>query len=268
MPSEQPPPSDANEEFWRDFLTRGSPRERASRRMYMRLPHGPRCRICAAPFAGAGAPIMRLIGKRQAENNPNLCSSCFTFMSEHHGGAEIELSLLFADIRGSTGLAEGMSSSAYQALLGRFYDVAADTVFQHDGMLDKFVGDEVVATFTPLLAGENHAKRALEAAEALLGATGHQDAAGPWAPLGAGVHTGLAWMGSIGEGPHAAMTVLGDAVNIASRLSSVAVAGEILVSTAAAQAAGVEGDRPHRLLDLKGKQQQTEVISITVGPGA
>jgi adenylate cyclase len=266
VPSEKPP-SDASEEFWRDFLTRGSPRERASRRIYMRLPHGPRCRICAAPFGGVGAPIMRLIGKRPAENNPNLCSSCFTFMADHHGGAEIELSLLFADIRGSTSLAEGMSTSAYQSLLGRFYDVAADSIFQYDGMLDKFVGDEVVASFAPLLAGERHAERAVEAAKALLRATGHEDAAGPWAPLGAGVHTGVAWMGFIGEGPHGSMTVVGDAVNVASRLASVAVAGEILVSTAAAQAASVEGDRPRRQLDLKGKQQQTEVISITVGPG-
>jgi adenylate cyclase len=265
VPSEKPP-SDATEDFWRDFLTIGSPRERAGRRIYMRLPHGPRCRICAAPFAGLGAPIMRLIGKRRADNNPNLCSSCFSFMSDHHGGAEIELSLLFADIRGSTALAEGMSTTAYQSLLGRFYDVAAETIFQYDGLLDKFVGDEVVATFAPLLAGERHAMRAVDAAKALLRATGHGDAAGPWAPLGAGVHTGVAWMGFIGDGPHGSMTAVGDAVNVASRLASVAVAGEILVSTAAAQAAGIEGDLPHRQLDLKGKHEQTEVISITVGP--
>jgi adenylate cyclase len=265
LPSEKAP-TEGREEFWRDFLTRGSPRERASRRIYMRLPHGPRCRICAAPFAGPSAPIMRLIGKRPADNNPNLCSSCFTFMADRHGGAEIELSLLFADIRGSTSLAEGMSSSAYQSLLGRFYDVAADAIFKYDGMLDKFVGDEVVASFAPLLAGERHAERAVEAAKALLRATGHETTAGPWAPLGAGVHTGVAWMGFIGEGPHGSMTVVGDAVNVAARLASVAVAGEILVSTAAARAAGVEEGLPHRQLDLKGKQQRTEVISITVGP--
>jgi adenylate cyclase len=264
--SSEKPPIGANEEFWREFLMRGSPRERATRRIFMRLPHGPRCRICAAPFAGMGAPMMRLIGKRPAENNPNVCSSCFTFITAHHGGAEIEMSLLFADIRGSTALAEGMSSFAFQALLGRFYDVAADTIFDHDGMLDKFVGDEVVATFAPLLAGERHAARAVDAAQALLRGTGHQDANGPWAPLGAGVHTGIAWMGSVGEGPHAALTALGDAVNVAARLASVAAAGEILVTTAAAQAAGVDGSLPRRQLDLRGKQQQTEVISLTVGP--
>jgi class 3 adenylate cyclase len=75
-------------------------------------------------------------------------------------------------------------------------------------------------------------------------------------------------MGFIGEGPHGSITALGDAVNVASRLASMAVAGEILVSTAAAQAAGVEGDRPRRQLDLKGKLQQTEVISMTIGPEA
>jgi hypothetical protein len=68
---------------------------------------------------------MRMIGKRPADHNPNWCSECFDFITEHHGGAEVELSLLFADIRGSTAMAEGMSPSAYRAILDRLYDVAA-----------------------------------------------------------------------------------------------------------------------------------------------
>lgn len=268
MVSEKPPPQGGDEEFWREFLTKGSPRERASRRVYGRLPHGPRCRMCAAPFAGIGAPLMRMIGKRPAENNPNLCNSCFTFITDNHGGAEIEMSLLFADIRGSTTMAEGMSSTAYRGLMDRFYDVAAKAVFDHDGFVDKFVGDEIVAAFAPLLAGERHAKQAVEAAQALLRATGHEDAGGPWAPLGAGVHTGVAWMGAVGEGPHAAMTALGDTVNIAARLASLAEAGEVLVTADAAKAAGWGEGLPHRQLELKGKQQVTDVISVRIGPAA
>ena len=61
------------------------------------------------------------------------------------------MSMLFADIRGSTSLAETMPPGEYRALLDRFYNVAADAVFANDGFLDKFVGDEVVATFVPLL---------------------------------------------------------------------------------------------------------------------
>ncbi len=70
-------------------------------------------------------------------------------MAKHHGGAEIEATFLFADIRGSTSLAEGMSPSAFHALLDRFYAVASNVVFENDGGVDKFVGDEIVAMFFP-----------------------------------------------------------------------------------------------------------------------
>ena len=262
----QPPPPGDNEEFWRQFLLRGDPRERRNRAIFRRLPSNPRCRLCAAPFGGIGAPIMRAIGKRPADNNPHLCSNCFTFVTSHHGGAEIETSLLFADIRGSTSLAETIPPGEYRALLDRFYNVAADAVFSNDGFLDKFVGDEVVATFVPLLTGELHARRAVDTARALLKATGHGSADGPWVPLGAGVHTGLSWVGAVGEGPAANMTALGDSVNVAARLASLAEAGEILVTSEAALAAGVDTTTlPHRSLELRGRHQPTEVVSMRIG---
>ena len=120
--------------------------------IFRRLPSNPRCRLCAAPFGGIGGPIVRTLwGKRPADQNPNLCGVCFSFVTSNHGGAEIDMSMLFADIRGSTSLAETMPPGEYRALLDRFYNVAADAVFANDGFLDKFVGDEVVATFVPLL---------------------------------------------------------------------------------------------------------------------
>ena len=207
---------------------------------------------------------MRAIGKKRADNNPNMCATCFTFVADHHGGAEISLSLLFADIRGSTSMAETMPAREYRALIDRFYNVSADAVFGHDGFLDKFVGDEVVATFAPLLAGEEHAARAIEAARALMKATGNGEGDRPWAPLGAGVHTGIAWMGAVGEGPAASITALGDVVNVAARLAALAAPGEILVTTDAALAARIDPTLPRRMLDLKGKQQQTEVVSLRV----
>lgn len=189
----RPPPGGENEAFWRDFLTRGDAMERRVRGIFKRLPHGPRCQMCAAPFEGAAAPMMRMIGKRRSDKSPRMCNSCFVFMADHHGGAEIECSFLFADIRGSTTLAEGMGASAFRQLLDRFYSTASSVVFEHDGSVDKFVGDELVAMFFPLLSGDQHAARAIEAALALLRATGHEEPGGPWAPLGAGVHTGPAW---------------------------------------------------------------------------
>jgi adenylate cyclase len=263
---QQRPPNSGDNAFWYDFLTLGSPNERRNRRIFRLLPHGPRCRLCAAPFAGAAAPVMRMIGKRPADHNPNWCSACFDFITEHHGGAEIELSLLFADIRGSTGLAEGMSPSAYRSILNRFYDVAAQAVIDHDGFVDKFVGDELVATFAPLLSGERHAAQAVAAAQALLRKTGHEAPEGPWVAVGAGVHTGVAWMGAVGEGAHTSLTAVGDAVNVTARLAALAQSGEILITADAAAAAGVGDGLERRFLDLRGKQQQTEVVALQIGP--
>jgi adenylate cyclase len=259
-------PQGHNDEFWRDYLTRGHPKERAARRFFVRIPHEPRCTICAAPFAGIGGPMMRLIGKRQSDKSPKICDSCYSFLATHHGGAEIEVTMLFADIRGSTTLAEGMSSADFRATLDRFYTAASQVVFDHDGSVDKFVGDELVAFFYQLLSGESHAIKGVEAARALLVATGHEDPTGPWVPVGAGVHTGKVWMGAIGEGAHVELTAVGDAVNVTARLASTAAAGEILVTVAAASAAGLDPSLQRRTLELKGKLTSTEVVSLTVGP--
>ena len=267
MTSNEPPGRD-NEEFWRDFLSGGHSKERAGRWVFKLIPHEPRCRLCAAPFAGVGAPLMRLVGKRPSDKNPNWCSSCFTFMSRHHGGAEIEATLLFADVRGSTTLAESMPSADFRRLMDRFYDTAASVVFDHDGIVDKFVGDELVSMFFPLLTGERHAARGVEAARALLSTTGHDEPSGPWVPLGAGVHTGTAWVGAVGTGTHTELTAVGDAVNTTARLAAAAAAGEILVTTDAATAAGLDSSLERRRLELKGKQESTDVVALRVGPAA
>jgi adenylate cyclase len=262
------PPVVEDEEYWLNYLTKGSPREMAMRRFLVKVPRGPRCSMCAAPFAGIGAPVMRAIGKRQSDKNPHICQACFTFLANHHGGAEIELTLLFADIRGSTTLAEGMSSTEFRALLDRFYNVATKAIFDHDGGVDKFVGDEVVAFFFPMIAGEQHAARGVEAARAILLATGHADPGGPWVPVGAGIHTGMTWMGAVGEGSSTQLTAVGDAVNTTARLASVAGAGEILVTADAAKAAGLDDNLERRSLELKGKATPTDVVTLRVGPTA
>ncbi len=259
----EPPVSERHtDEFWRDFLTRGDGKERRLRRLFRLIPQGPRCKLCAAPFSGIGAPLMRMIGKRPSTRKPNMCSTCFDFMAQHHGGAEIECSFLFADIRGSTTIAEGMTATSFRGLLDRFYGTASAVVFDHDGSVDKFVGDELVAMFPPLMSGTRHAAHAIEAAQALLKATGHAAAGGPWVPLGAGVHTGPAWIGAVGDETHVELTALGDTVNTTARLASIASAGEILVSVAAADAAGLDRGLERRSLDLKGKALPTEVVVL------
>ena len=133
------------------------PRYRRNYRFMRRLPGAPRCYFCSAPFGGAGSTIARLMGRRPWVKNPRYCQTCFVLLEDERGGAEIECSLLFADVRGSTALAERMSPGEFHQLMGRFYNTAARVLYAHDAILDKFVGDEAVAIFIPALSGERHA---------------------------------------------------------------------------------------------------------------
>lgn len=256
------PPDEDGNEFWQDFLTRGPSFELRLRKVLKRLPHEPRCKLCAAPFIGIGAPLMRMIGKRPSNLSPAMCQTCVTFLESHRGGAEVSCSLLFADIRGSTTMAERLSPTDYGALAARFYATATKVVFRHDGELHQFVGDQLVALFIPLLAGKEHASRAVEAALSLLRETGHADDGGPWVPIGAGVHTGPTWLGAVGDDERVDLSAFGDSMNVTARLASTAQAGELLVTSEAAVAARLDRGWERRQLTLKGRQQSTEVLSM------
>jgi adenylate cyclase len=258
------PDPERDEEFWREFLTHPDTFMATGRRFFSRLPANPRCTLCSAPFGGAGGAAMRMFGKRQSSANPKYCNSCEKMLVKHHGGAEVEGTALFADIRGSTALAEKVTPTEFRTLLDRFYTAASKVVFARDGMVDKFVGDELVAVFPPMLSAERHAERAVAAARDLLRATGHGDPGGPWVPIGAGVHTGRVWFGAVGEGGHVELTVVGDPMNVTARLAAIAEAGEILVSVEAAEKAGLDPTLPRRSLELKGKSAAVEVVALGV----
>ena len=170
--------------------------------------------------------------------------------------------MLFADVRGSTGIAEGMAAADYARLLNRFYEVAARVLIDQEAVVDKFVGDEVVGLFVPGMAGLDHAARAVESARALMKATGHGSAGGPWIPVGAGVHTGVAFVGAVGDAGVTDFTALGDAVNTAARVASLAGAGEILVTGRAAEGLALPGSLERRHLELRGRAEPIDVVVI------
>ena len=245
-----------------------SPRVRRLRRFWRAIPSAPRCKMCTSPFGPPAGPLLRLIGKGRWAGNSDYCAGCFKQLYRHRDGAEIECTLLFADIRGSTQLAESMSATDFRALVDRFYRTAAEVLIRHEAIVDKFVGDEVVAIFIPALAGENHAGQAIDAGLDLLRATGH-DTEAPWAPIGIGINTGEAFVGVVGTADHVEFTALGDNVNVTARLASAAAGGEILVTESAARAAKVAANRvtERRRLDLRGKAEATDVIVLSlIGP--
>ena len=256
-----------NEALWRKALLEGDPAMRHGRRMFHLLPADPRCTTCLAPFAGFGGTLVKtLMNRRPSVYNPRICTQCDEYIRRYPGGAEVELTLLFADVRGSTSLAEGMSPAAFGRLMDRYYTAATHAVAHSDGMIEKFVGDAVTALFSTGIGGTDHARRAMEAARSLLRATGHESAEGPWLPVGAGIHTGVAFVGSIGSGGVQQLAALGDAANTAARLASSAAAGEILVSEAASRAARLDtSGLEHHELRLKGQSDTRGVYVLHAG---
>ena len=251
------------EEVWRTYLTTGDyDAERRQRRFFRFLPGSPRCKSCYAPFSGAGSAVVRLFYSKKPSNmNPHLCNVCEEFARKYPGGAEVELSLLFADVRGSTQLAEMLGTTQFSRLINRFYRIASHILVESDALIDKIIGDQVAGIYVPGFAGTKHARRAIESGRTLLAATGHGDANNPWIPLGVGIHTGTAYVGSVGSKDGTMdITVLGDVANTAARLASEAKTGEILISDSAYQASELKpGFLDMRQLALKGKSQAVSV---------
>jgi adenylate cyclase len=221
--------------------------------------------MCYAPFAGIGGVLLRpWFGPWEA--NPRLCKTCFgTLAKAGPGGAEVELSLLFADIRGSTGLAERVGPGAFSAVVQAFYGHAVDAIDRSNGIVDKFVGDEAIGLFIPGLTGPDHAARAVEAGRSLLAAVATPDASrdGP-IPAGAAVHTGIAYVGTVGpSGDVGDFTALGDSVNTTARLASLAGPGELLVSIDAAERAGLDmTGLTRRAVEVRGREATIDVVSL------
>ena len=258
------------DEMWYKHLTEGNIRTKQWRHLFGMLPSNPRCVNCHTPFAGIGSALLRWVRGTVAQRsvkNPRYCTGCHFFTTQFPGGAEIELTMLFVDVRGSTTIAETMNNTEFSHLMNRFYEATINVLVQADAFIDKLVGDEVTALFIPGYAGKEHARRAVQAGRDLLRVTGYGESGGPWIPIGVGIHTGKAWVGSIAgaSGVGADFTALGDNVNIAARLASNAKAGEVLISEAAYAASGLDlGELEQRQLELKGKSESTGVRVLRV----
>jgi adenylate cyclase len=225
--------------------------------------------MCTRPFGSPAGPFMRLVGLGPWPGNPKYCSGCFKGLYQSRAGAEIECTLLFADIRGSTRLGESMASVDFRGLMDRFYATAAQVLVDHEAIVDKFVGDEVIGIFIPAMTEGRHASQAIDAGMELLRATGHGTDA-PWVSIGVGINTGPAYVGAVGTAEHVEFTALGDTVNITARLASLAGAGEILVTEASARSAALPTTdaQEHRHLDLRGRSDATDVLVLTLPAGS
>ena len=256
----------APEDYWHVVFLGQHPGLRRGRAMFRLLPRNPRCQLCHAPFAGPFVPIMRLLGKRRSRKNPRFCADCLAEIPI--GGAELEVTLIFADVRGSTPLAERLGATEFSRLINRFYAAASEVLTASGALIIDFVGDEVVGLYVPGFAGPQHAARAIEAAREVLRVTGHAEPTGPWVPVGIGLHTGVAFVGAAGSPEGVAeIRALGDAVNATARLASSAAVGEVLLTEAASRASGLDLDGlERRRLSLKGLAEPVTARVFSVQP--
>jgi adenylate cyclase len=253
------------EEEWRELLTGEHKGMLTLRRAFARMPSAPYCKMCHAPFGGVGGVLLGpWFGPW--ERNAQLCKNCMrSLMKQGVSGAEVELSLLFADIRGSTAMGEKLRPAEFSAVLSAFYRLAAAAIVANDGVVDKFVGDEAIGLFIPGFSGGDHAAKAIAAGRTILEAAGRANASPSGAiPVGAGVHTGIAYVGSIGSSEQISdFTALGDSVNTTARLASLAGAGELLISVATSERAEFDPtDLVRRSVEVRGREAGLDVYVL------
>ena len=219
----------------------------------MKLPIALRT-IAAVPY--------RAVGIRQSRMNPNTCTICETMFERVMKARQIEIdaTILFADLRGYTSLSQSQSSSAIARLLDAFYDVCGEAIWEQDGIINKTMGDAVLAVFNFPIKHENHAAHAVAAArkiqelwrarrEELSHAFG---AEATTIGVGIGLNTGKVNFGEFGR-THHDLTAIGTVVNVASRAQSAAAPDQILITSAVREkAAATLPESAGREYQLKG----------------
>jgi adenylate cyclase len=166
------------------------------------------------------------------------------------------MSMLFADVRGSTALSEKMSATEFSQLINRFYTRSTNVITEEDGLVEKLAGDAVAAFWGAGFAGPDYVRRTLKVAQNLSRVMARQEI-----PVGIGVHSGVAFFGAMGTADGLTdITAIGEEVNTAARLAAEAAAGEIMVSEQALKEAGMaSSELEARSLKLKGISEPVPV---------
>jgi adenylate cyclase len=250
-------PVDVGNVWWFWFSTNAFTVDKRLRRIMRSLPRDPRCKFCNAPFQGLGGTIVRvLFGKERSALNPRFCNMCEIASREFPGGAEVKMSILFADIRGSTPLSESMSATEFSRLIQRFYSATTKAVIDEDGLVEKLAGDGLAAFWGAGFAGPDYVRRTVKVARNLSMEMERQEI-----PVGISVHAGVAYFGAMSTADGLTnIAATGEEVNMAARLASKAAAGEIIVSEQALTEAGMDGSKlESRRLELKGISEPVPV---------
>lgn len=253
-----------NEALWQQVFSVGAPDLQKMQKTNKFIPSSPRCKLCNAPFAGIGGWIMRRKGKAQNSRNPNFCNACDGFIEAHPGGAEVTMALLFIDVRGSTDYATKSSPLAVSQRINLFLDTATKIITQHDGFINAFYGDCVVATWPPGFCGEDYAEKCFTTAQKLANYS-IKDQEGKTIPVGIGAHAGKMYISTVSaaKGLFRDVSVFGENVNLTARLASQAEASEALISEELLKLSGNKTDELQvKSVNLKGFEKPVMTYSL------
>ena len=184
------------------------------------------------------------------------------------GGDRKVVTVLFSDIRNFTTITENRPPDQLITILNEYFTSMAEIIFEQQGSLDKYIGDAIVAVFGSLVPLENPARNAVEAAVAMMKRLPELNRRwearyGFYMNIGIGVNTGEVFLGNVGSPERMEFTVIGDAVNVASRFSGLAKPGQILVTKETLAHLGPDFPvREHPPAEVKGKSGKLEVFEI------
>jgi adenylate cyclase len=149
------------------------------------FPSKVRCSYCLAPFTGIGSWLARAaLDKHPSSHHPGFCNVCDHFAQAYGGGADVDMAMLFIDIRGSTQLSTRLSPRAFSQKIESLYAASTQIITAANGFVERLAGDEVIAYFGPGPTGDDYVEKVIRCGLEIVAATGHQGEDGPEIPLG------------------------------------------------------------------------------------
>lgn len=260
-----------NEDLWHLLFAVGHPDLIAKQKRFQTDGVPPRCRLCMAPFGKVPVEGWTDEHPGPSNRNPRFCSLCDQFIRTNPGGAKVTMTMVFADVRGSTALSEELPLEEYVRRMNAFYRRTTAVFVQTDGFMMNVIGDEVFALYPPGFSGVSNSDAAVAEADlpAVRTATAARKALGAARRLveigktgapndlrfGVSVHTGVVYIGTL-QGAEEGISdvgIWGVEVNKAARMCAQAKPGEALISPELCAAADLDAAAlPERLLTFKG----------------
>ncbi len=228
---------------------------------YTRVGSATRCKVCGLSIRGPLGWVNRAIwGITPLSKHPDLCSVC------RIGERLFEVTVLFADARGFTGFSEGRAPDEVAATMNKMFEGCISTLLEHDAIVDKFMGDAVMAIFGAPIIREDHAEQAVAAAVAIQRKASQffpEDWKGACVRIG--LNAGTAFVGRVGSGDIKDYTAVGDTVNVAQRLQTEAEPGEVLFSESVyASVSDMYPGLTRRVLRVKGRDEPVVAFALSV----